>query len=387
MGGRCTSLARAPRYHSLRQSPARDARKHADGAGRTQPALSLAVSCPGSRPRALTRAVSAAVDGRFTVRSPGDSRGSPACLPPTAPGTLWPIVRSLWLTAPEMFSAVFTTSFEVCQGRLVSHLRTTCAHLRYLATLMTWPPPDTTTLPNAPLELVVFQVRFDQQAALSPNAALRAKKLLGGQYDHLEPAVSTDFMIQMTPDGPQASEAKTSGWRYLSADRRWTVSLFRDQATIECTGYIDWDGFEERSANLITTVASIFAPQIVQRVGLRYVDRILRAKSKTPADWVGLLDPAVLGFAAGNKIASSVEIIRTEHSLNLDDCKAIVRTSCAPDDKGPSWHSMLVDTDCYEDRAFAFAEQDLKEKVKTLHGVALQLFQYVTTPKLRAEWA
>lgn len=248
------------------------------------------------------------------------------------------------------------------------------------------PEPDRTTLPGAPLELVVFQVRFDARPPLSPNQALKVKSLLGNEYDHLEPLANTALNIQMTQDGPQASEVQSSGWRFVSRDKRWAVTIFSDQASIECTGYSGWDSFELRAQGLIKVVSSSLKPQLVQRLGLRYMDRIMRPRSKVPADWAGYLAPATLGFAVSGALARSVESVRTEQSLQLSDCQATIRTSCAPDNKGPSWHSMVVDTDCYEDRAFAFDDKELYEKLEILHRAALQLFQAIALPPLRTEW-
>lgn len=252
----------------------------------------------------------------------------------------------------------------------------------------TWlqlPEPDRSTLSAAPLELVVLQVKFERKADMSPQVALALKSEMGDDvYPHLEQAISSEVIFQMSPSGAATTENRAEGWRFMSQHRKWVVSVFPDWASLECTGYTDWDEFRERSNVLLQTVESLLSPQLVHRVGLRYIDRIILRDTAKPADWDGLIADEVLGFAASHELGQYLTTVKTEQVVAMDDVTGVVRTSCGPDNQGPTRHSIVIDTDCFEQSAFGYNLAALALKVEKLHDRALQLFQLVTSTQLRA---
>ena len=169
---------------------------------------------------------------------------------------------------------------------------------RYIEAMSTQANPLTASLPaevplpKAPLVRVIVQVRFPsilsiekrdfvapfQEAIRKNYPVLRAEQTRGtllGPQGH----------VQMPP-------AVT--WRFTSLDDNWRVSLATDFAAIETTAYESRTDLLDRFEGVIGALESHVAPQMVDRLGVRYIDRITGA----PVDNVGkLVRHEMLGVA------------------------------------------------------------------------------------------
>lgn len=246
------------------------------------------------------------------------------------------------------------------------------------------PSPDTTTLANAPLELVVCQLRHER-AVPGPHAAfaLAIQSRLSDSYPNIGQAGIAEIVVDAAKR--EVTGGDQSGWHLKSDDGNWTVVLMPEFFALECVGYTRWSEFSRRMRDLVAAVAGERPPALMQRIGLRYVDRLSRPASRVPREWRGFIDDSLLGLGASDRVGPAVIVAQTVNQVRVDGVDAVLRSSCAPDNGVKSGYSTVLDTDAYDDRGRAFELGDVESTLDNLHQVSLQLFQLVVSEDFRSE--
>jgi len=233
------------------------------------------------------------------------------------------------------------------------------------------PEPRRATLKGAPLEQVIWQVRHEESAKASDvTQVLKVRDLLEHQYPVIERAEVSEIVLNGA-----AMAAGVAGWRLATDDGSWSLLISPSFFVLECARYTTWTEFRSRADGLLQAIGAVFNPALMQRIGLRYVDRLSREASSMPAQWNEQLHPAVLGFASNDAIGDNVVVVQTTNHMKFGNHFAIVRTSCAPDTSTDSGYSMVLDTDCSDAKARAFAIDDIARTTEDLHELNLRLFQ------------
>lgn len=158
---------------------------------------------------------------------------------------------------------------------------------------LTAPPPEEVPLKNAPLIRVIAQVRFP------PILSIEKKDFVGSfqeaireKYPILQPEQTQTFVF-----GPQGAVQPTSQltWRFIDTADSWRVSLAPDFIALETTAYSSRRDFLERLESLLTALKESFEPQVqvIERFGLRYVDRLV---GQDLQDISSLVKPEISGM-------------------------------------------------------------------------------------------
>lgn len=139
-------------------------------------------------------------------------------------------------------------------------------------------PPDEVPLKEAPLIRVVAQVRFpanlfiEQSSFVAPfQEAIREK------YPILQPEQIRSLVIGT--QGVTQTEPKIV-WRFADLQNNWRVSLANNYVALETTSYLSRDDFLKRLENVLAALNVHIKPQIVERFGLRYIDRLVYQNTK-----------------------------------------------------------------------------------------------------------
>lgn len=235
--------------------------------------------------------------------------------------------------------------------------------------------PNKDTLKRPPLELVVCQVRHEPVAGIGDATRLRAiQQGLGQGFDRFEPVTAS-----------MAASAQPSivGWR-ITNENGWIATLGAEAFSLECTTYTSWSAFRALMSSLTKLFHELYSPTLIQRVGLRYVDRLNRSDTSYPRDWAGLLHPAVLGFGMDDSLAEATLVAQTSNEMLIDGLRANVRGSIAQDNTS-SGYSFLLDTDCFDERSKLFETEAIASVIESLHELNLRVFQHVILPDLYEE--
>jgi uncharacterized protein (TIGR04255 family) len=139
-------------------------------------------------------------------------------------------------------------------------------------------------LSKQPLALVLIQIRFTPFMNMKDYIPQIQEKLLTlGFVNCIE---NPCLEVQITPSGPRSSNSKQ--WVFSSFDGYENVILDSNQLTYQTANY---DVFEEYYAkyqlicNIITSSAPNFETSVlIQRLGLRYIDRIIPMNEEDSID-------------------------------------------------------------------------------------------------------
>ena len=138
---------------------------------------------------------------------------------------------------------------------------------------LTAQPPEEVPLKDAPLIRVIAQVRFP------PILSIEKKDFVGSfqeaireKYPILQPEQTQTFVL-----GPQGVVQPTFQvtWRFIDTAGSWRVSLAPNFMALETTAYSSRRDFLERLEHLLIAFDKSFNPQIIERFGLRYIDRLI----------------------------------------------------------------------------------------------------------------
>jgi len=248
-------------------------------------------------------------------------------------------------------------------------------------TVLDLPDPDTSRLSKAPLALVVFQVKHEPRAAVSETSVgLAVHAAMGGasgRYSKLEPHHTVGVSFAVGPDGnAQGQQVQATGWRMSSQDTRWIASIMPDSFSLETTAYTTWDSdFAERLNELLDAVAEVVSPELVQRIGLRYVNVLTASGATTAQDWETRLAPGVLGLAANPDLGGAVVEHRQQTVFGLDgNISALVMhgTVVQP---GSDEVGYQLDYDIFREGSQPFDTAALKKDAADFNKRCLQIFQ------------
>lgn len=170
---------------------------------------------------------------------------------------------------------------------------------------LTAPPPDEIPLPQAPLARVIAQVRFPSVVSIEQSGFIASfQEAIRAAYPILRSEQSHSMVV--TSQGMAAAPSSTI-WRFHASQDTWRVALGRDFIALETTAYTSRDDFLQRLEVILNALHVTINPRIVDRLGLRYIDRIVDIK---PADLTGLIRPEVAGIVTADFVH------QTQHALS-----------------------------------------------------------------------
>lgn len=254
------------------------------------------------------------------------------------------------------------------------------------------PVPDKRQLKRSPLVLVVAQIRHEEIIDLGTGRAmLEIHKALGGssgRYPRSEQATEQATNIQVAPGVlPRATQTQRKGWRLRSSDGAWTISLMPEFFSLETTAYATWiDDFRPRFTELVDAVDHSIDPATQQRIGLRFVDRIIDPVVSAPQGWEGYIAPEFLGPLLHPHLGPAA--LATQQQIDLDagnDVRSSIRHGYFTDPTRENALTYLLDFDVYREEIRAFDKDDIMSSLDAFNLLSLQLFQQAVTSRLLDE--
>lgn len=257
---------------------------------------------------------------------------------------------------------------------------------------MPLPEPDRRLLAIQPVQVVLCQVRFDPRQALGDPAAGTAllDQLAPAEIlTSLNPIHQQQVLFAAGPGieaAPSVSTGAQMGWQLAARDGSWSLGVMSDQMTLETRTYPGWDRFLEVWGLSIRALAKIGAPEILTRLGLRYVNRITPAAVGTLDDLrsANLIDPSFLGPAVGSDLSEFVQGVEGRAALSFPDgTDALVHHGMASStDPAPAF---TLDIDCFRAQGGRFDMDSVLTDSVGLNDRALQIFQTVIQEPLMEE--
>ena len=184
-------------------------------------------------------------------------------------------------------------------------------------------PPEV-PLTDAPLVRVIAQFRFPeilsveqrdfvapfQEAIRKTYPVLRQEQIQG---------------IVLSPGGAATAKPQIA-WRFSDADGHWRVSLTPQFLALETTKYLSRSDFFGRLGSLAEALDRCIEPGQIDRLGVRYIDRIT---GDAVNDIAKLVRPEVRGIV-GTVASSHALHALSETMFELPGARVLARWGCLP---------------------------------------------------------
>lgn len=240
-------------------------------------------------------------------------------------------------------------------------------------------------MPNAPLALVLAQVRWPEHARFTRDFRSLALDF-GDQladFPLFEEVVETG--LQITPEGVKPISGETA-YQWRSIDNVWFVHLTKRFVSIYCIRHENYE-FAELRAHLVKIaglLGNVLQVRTIERIGIRYVNRITDEVLISRLSTV--FNPAVLGYEQLEPARSSGMLVSNfnqavyraeEVVLNVRSGMLVagetMDPAVVPVDR-PSW---VLDLDASVEQGVAFDVESLDDGVGRLADTAYDFFKSV----------
>lgn len=249
-------------------------------------------------------------------------------------------------------------------------------------------PVDEVRLYRAPLAKVLMQVQYSRTPELVTDRAEALIAEVLGRYPVRRRQI-TAGVSNLIVNGQQiqmpGNVTPGVALAFSNTANTWQVTVTEAAVAMETTDYSTRDDFCDRAAEIFAAIASVALPPVVDRVGIRYIDRLTgEALLKVPEyvlpELSGLVGCVDLPLVVNHSITESqIEIGAGERML--------VRTGLLPPGGAfdpalpvlpePSW---LLDTDVFTTQAgFAFAPDELALRLRRYAETVYAFFRFATT--------
>jgi uncharacterized protein (TIGR04255 family) len=186
-------------------------------------------------------------------------------------------------------------------------------------------PPVEVPLVDAPLVRVVAQLRFPLVAAIEQREFIAPfQEAIRSSYPVLRQEQTQQILFGANIAAP--TQSVSTAWRFNSEDSHWRVSLTSDFLALETTKYTSRSDFLKRLEQVVSALATRIDPKLLDRLGMRYIDRI---SGDALADIVRLVRPEVRGLM-GSPAAGAVSHSITETVFVRDDAQVLARWGRLP---------------------------------------------------------
>jgi uncharacterized protein (TIGR04255 family) len=249
--------------------------------------------------------------------------------------------------------------------------------------------PAEVPLANAPLVRVIVQARFPLIASVERREFIAPfQEAIRKRYPVLRLEQSTNLIF-----GPQgAVQSRSSTWRFHDATDEWRVSLAPDFVAVEALRYSSRKDFLERFSEVLLALRAHVDPQLVDRLGVRYVDRVTGPPLQRLRE---LVRPELMG-ALGTDLAEHIQHSITESVFLLPGSDGVVRTrwgwvppgatvdagAISPVDES-SW---ILDVDAFRDEPRPLEPDQVVADAAMLATRIYSFFRWAVTPSFLATY-
>lgn len=243
------------------------------------------------------------------------------------------------------------------------------------------PPPVEVPLQNAPLVRVITQVRFPAILAIEQRDFVAPfQEALRVTYPVLRQEQTQGVLV--SPAGVTSVKAQTA-WRFADVEGHWRVSLTSEFLALETTKYTSRADFLTRLRTVVVALDEHVEPKLIDRLGVRYIDRITGAA----VDDISKLVLSEVRGITGTPVASHAAHALAETMFELDDARMVARWGLLPPgttvdpaaiEPAPD-KSWILDLDMFSARPIPFAVDRIVDDAKRYAERIYTFFRWVVT--------
>lgn len=187
------------------------------------------------------------------------------------------------------------------------------------------PLPTEVPLNDAPLVRVIAQLRFPEVLSVEQRDFVAPfQEAIRSVYSVLRQEQTKEIFL--SPDGPATPAKPQIAWRFSDLSGHWRVSLTPEFLALETTKYVSRSDFFGRLKSLAEALDEHVKPSQLDRLGVRYIDRII---GNAVDDIVKLVRPEVRGITGTIAATHAVHAL-SESMFELPDTRVLARWGCLP---------------------------------------------------------
>lgn len=239
------------------------------------------------------------------------------------------------------------------------------------------------TFPNPIIHEAICEIHFRL-----PDGVDWKTSLLGELYKHiqtdfpeLEPVAQVGIQLQIgAGEVGQAVLPSQQRMRYRHASRNLLLQLSENILSVNVLPrYPGWAQMLQDILDAWGQVREVINPAIITQIGLRYINRILKAHSdETAGDWLApstYIPESVLSSLSG--FLSRLEVRTAPQNRLIVTLGDKTRSSI-----GLDLSAIVLDIDCIVEKEIGIGDDALVNEATALHDVAWQTFAASITPRL-----
>jgi uncharacterized protein (TIGR04255 family) len=245
-------------------------------------------------------------------------------------------------------------------------------------------PPDEIHLAKAPLERVIVQIRFPVILKIEDRASVSIfQEAIRAEYPVLRELRNQTVQIQVGPSGPIAMPSISRSWQFADAGGSWRIVLAPDALTMETTSYESRADLLRRWDRALRALADVFQPSLVERIGTRYVDRIVGPEYEI---FETLVNPDLVGSAVAG-LRGRLKYSLSEATFAVEEGELLLRWSVLPPQMSPDPSaiqllqdpSFVLDIDVWSTDQRPFEPSPLLAAFQKLTERAYSVFRFAVT--------
>lgn len=243
------------------------------------------------------------------------------------------------------------------------------------------PLPPEVPLKDAPLVRVIAQLRFPEILSVEQRGFVAPfQEAIRSTYPVLRQEQTQGFLL--APSAIAPAKAQTV-WQFSDTTGHWRVSLTSDFLALETTKYESRDDFLRRLKVLAQALDKHLEPVQLDRLGVRYIDRIT---GDAVDDIAKLVRPEVRGITGTIASAHAAHAL-SESVFELPDARVLARWGVLPAGatvdpaaiEPASEKSWVLDLDMFSGAPMPFDVERVVVEAKRYAERIYTIFRWVVT--------
>lgn len=231
------------------------------------------------------------------------------------------------------------------------------------------------------LSEVIFQARFGRILKIDAELPVEFQKAVRATHPLLE--VEEGFEINLAAQGSTATPTKT--YKFFSEDQKDYISLNSSFIAFTTPRYTRWEDFRSNCERAVLALLSVYDPNTLLRIGLRYLNVIDRDGLGVPTyPWNRLLKPVALGWMADEECEKRSSHCQTEILYSCNKVRSRVRSGLVRIEGSPPPVAFLLDADYYIESRSDGDVAKILDQLDELNSYSGPFFRWCITEELHA---
>lgn len=238
------------------------------------------------------------------------------------------------------------------------------------------------TYPNPTITEAVCDIHFrlSSSSDWKPSSPGELFRRIYDEYPEMEPILEMGLQFELGPQGTGTKVApQRQRVRFKHKNRPLVLQLAEDSMSLSTLApYQGWQVMQNDVLNAWQNVENVVQPELITRVGLRYINRIQKTdEQEKPYSWLKAND-----YIPDGILRSDIGfLLRVETHLNKENVLIITLGDTKPD-KDAQFGTIIFDIDRIIEGDIVPQHLFLRQEIERLHSAVWDIFSSARSKKL-----